>query len=733
VSFLAPLYALAGLAVALPIIFHLIRRRPKERILMSSLMFLDPTPPRLTRQSTLDQWLLLLLRATAIALLAFAFTRPYWNKPADRDADRIGSQRMLLIDTSASMRRDGLWKSAVQRAEQIIRQSGPTDAISVYQFDSTLRPLVAIDSALQTPAAQRQQQAIAALQSVAPTWLHTDLGLSLLSAADLLQTDWDSSSDSNATASEIVVVTDFQNGAEVERLAEYTWPPSCKVRIERVEPTAKGNARASLLSLDESESRSRLPGESKSRLPSEIESNARLPASTNDATQSKDAEKLRVRVTNSANSNTESLRLHWLDEQMRPIESSRTSCQVPSGSSLTVRMPMPPPGSVVLQLEGDGSGFDNRFYTSQREPIESKLLCIESASRAPDESLGYFLRQLPMSDAARTVVFQSREPASSEQWPAVEDTPLIVASHDLNGSDLNGLSAYVNQGGNLLWVWDALAAANSGDASNKLYDYTSGLEKLTAMKNSKVTEARVRQYAMLESVDFKHPLFADLSDSKFNDFSKIRFWRHRRLESQQLDDWRILAKFDDRSPAFICKEQGRGKVWILMAGWQPNESQLALSTKFVPLISGLYRLATPVVNDPSSYRVGMSLEIPEDHRILDPAGTEVKAEVIDGKTSRMIVFSEPGVYRQITPDGAESKLAVNLMESESNTSVGGLERLEKLGVVIANGKPTKRDDTARRQLRAVELESQQSWWRWIIVGVISVIGLESLLCIRKAG
>ena len=99
----------------------------------------------------------------------------------------------------------------------------------------------------------------------------------------------------------------------------------------------------------------------------------------------------------------------------------------------------------------------------------------------------------------------------------------------------------------------------------------------------------------------------------------------------------------------------------------------------------------------------------------------------------MIVFSEPGVYRQIIPDGTESKLAVNLMESESNTSVGGLERLEKLGVVMADGKSTKRDDTSRRQLRAVELESQQGWWRWIIVGVISVIGLESLLCIGKAG
>ena len=72
---------------------------------------------------------------------------------------------MLLIDTSASMRRDGLWTAAIQRAEQIIRQSGPTDTVSVYQFDSSLRPLVAIDSAVQTAASQRQLQAIEAAKA----------------------------------------------------------------------------------------------------------------------------------------------------------------------------------------------------------------------------------------------------------------------------------------------------------------------------------------------------------------------------------------------------------------------------------------------------------------------------------------------------------------------------------------------------------------------------------------
>ena len=718
-SFLAPLYALAGLAITLPILFHLIRRRPKERKLMSSLMFLDPTPPRLTRQSSIDQWLLLVLRATAIALLAFAFTRPYWNTPAEKDADRIGSQRMLLVDTSASMRRDGLWTAAVQRAEQIIRQSGPTDAISVYHFDSSLRPLIAMDTALQTPASQRQMQAIAALQGVAPSWLHTDLGLALLSAADLLQTDWDTSSDSNATTSEIVVVTDFQTGAEVERLAEYSWPADCKVRIERVDPKSKGNARASLLAAEETVAN--VSEVVKSRLPSRSE----------EASRPVDAEKIRVRVTNTNGSNLEAMRLQWLDGQLQPIESSKVSCQVPSGSSLTVRMPVPPKGTIALQLEGDGSEFDNRFYFSHSEPIQSELLCVEDLSRAQDESLGFFLRQLPMSDAGRTVTFKSRGPTSPDPWPSPESTPLIVASHDLSTSD--ALASYIEQGGHLLWVWDAVASASTSDGKNTSSDYSDGLKKLTGMSDCKVSEAKVRQYAMLESVDFRHPLFVDLSDSKFNDFSKIRFWRHRRLVSNRMDEWRVLAKFDDGSPALICKDQGKGKIWILTAGWQPNESQLALSTKFVPLISGLYRLATPVVNDASSYRVGMSLEIPSDQRIDSPAGVEVRGDAVEGKATKLITLSEPGIYRRVTATGIESHLAVNLVESESNTSISGLERLEKLGVVMKDSKPIKKDDASRRQLRAVELESQQGWWRWVIVGVIGVVGLESLLCIRKAG
>src|SRR5215467_14576374 len=108
-SFLAPLFVLGSLAVALPIIFHLIRRTTKERTNFSSLLFLQPTPPRLTRRSRLEHLLLLALRCLAICLLALGFSRPFFKKPLSIVPPADSSRRILiLIDSSASMRRSGL-------------------------------------------------------------------------------------------------------------------------------------------------------------------------------------------------------------------------------------------------------------------------------------------------------------------------------------------------------------------------------------------------------------------------------------------------------------------------------------------------------------------------------------------------------------------------------------------------------------------------------------------------
>ena len=67
-SFLAPLFLAGAAAIVLPILFHLIRKTTHEKTIFSSLMFLLPTPPKVTRRSRLDQILLLLLRCAVRGL-----------------------------------------------------------------------------------------------------------------------------------------------------------------------------------------------------------------------------------------------------------------------------------------------------------------------------------------------------------------------------------------------------------------------------------------------------------------------------------------------------------------------------------------------------------------------------------------------------------------------------------------------------------------------------------------
>ncbi|MGA0410020.1 MAG: BatA domain-containing protein, partial [Limisphaerales bacterium] len=122
-SFLSPLFLLGVFAIAGPIVFHLIRRATREKILFSSLMFLQPSPPRLTRKSRMEHWFLLMLRCLALILLALAFARPYFanDQQAQLEADEQ-VHHALLIDTSASMRREGLWEQTLEHAQRWLDQ-----------------------------------------------------------------------------------------------------------------------------------------------------------------------------------------------------------------------------------------------------------------------------------------------------------------------------------------------------------------------------------------------------------------------------------------------------------------------------------------------------------------------------------------------------------------------------------------------------------------------------------
>src|SRR4030095_3425731 len=145
-NFLAPLFLLGAIAVIGPVIFHLIRRTTREKTPFSTLMFLEPTPPRITRRSRLENLWLLLLRCLVIGLLATAFARPFFRQNAASAASTSGKQRaVVLIDTSASLRREGMGAEPRKKATEKSQRANTGDELALLAFDRSVRPLMTFE------------------------------------------------------------------------------------------------------------------------------------------------------------------------------------------------------------------------------------------------------------------------------------------------------------------------------------------------------------------------------------------------------------------------------------------------------------------------------------------------------------------------------------------------------------------------------------------------------------
>jgi hypothetical protein len=710
-SFLAPMFLIGAAGIAIPIVLHLIRRQTKSQQDFSSLMFLEASPPKLMQRSRIDQWVLLLLRGLALLLLASAFARPYWNSPSENSTSHPQMRRAILLDTSASMKRDGIWEKAMETIRSVAGTLQSSESLSLYTFDQRVQTLVSHEDSVASPPSERAPKVLAALKSVQPSSRETDLGLALATVGDQLTRTVEKDDANSDSPSEIILVSDFQAGSLLDRLENYQWPTHCRLQIQRIEPKHPNNISASILdSKDEIDASVALPKAVALGLPTATKGNGENPR-----------DKLAVRINNDGDALAK-VTLKWLDATSHPIEpETDVAAEVPANGSTVIRIEKLEVEAARLRIEGDSTTFDNDRFVAKPPKRKFEIVCIDLEQREPTESLGYFLRQLPLGDESRDVQFVWREPGSSVAWPSKELTPLMVASHDLTDADSIQMKSFIDQGGHALWVLD-----QSLEDGKQLAAIQASWQKLTGDQPPAIREAKAGDDVMFESIDFTHPLFRSLSDSRFNDFTKIRFWKHRCVELS--DPWTTIAKYDDSYPAIAVRNVGRGRLWWMSSGWQPSESQLALSSKFVPIMSAIFSMSAPEERVLDTVLAGDTLECLDGELWTNETGASVALEA-NQEGKRFFTVEEPGFYRMQHGD-QQRFVAVNLPSSESETHAMEIERLERLGVMTADSRSTVVATERKEQLHSQQLEGQQRAWRWLIIGMLGAIVVETIWSLR---
>ena len=681
-NFLAPWFLLGALAVAGPVLFHLIRRSARERVPFSSLLFLRPTPPRATRRRKIEHVALLLLRCLGLVLLAACFARPFFPKGNASPPAEEGRQTVVVLDTSASMRREGLWPKARALAQRHIKEAGLADRVAVLTFERQPRTLVSFTDWSSWPVDQRAALAGQRLDTVSPGWGGTHLGLALTSAAELFS--------ENAGAGgvpgpcDVVLISDMQEGAALDGLQGYEWPKGVRVIIERVDPKRRSNAGLEILDASMA-----------------VEGNGR------------DA---RARVVNARDSDREKFQLGWSAESGSGFAGKPAQIYLPPGQTRTFSAPELASGATTgaLRLTGDEEDFDNTAWFVAPEMEQTVIAYFGSESANDPEQLRYYLQRAFPETARRKVEVVSTISNSVFSLETLNRAALAVIPASLDADEVKVVRAWLADGKTALQV---LTNAQSGAT----------LAALAGGADIETSEAS-GDYALLGDVDFTHPIFAPFADPRFSDFSRIHFWKHRRLTIPADLPVHVLAKFDDGAPALAQITIGQGNLLILAAGWGPADSQLALSSKFLPLLQTILDWSGGGAPARAQFQTGEPIPSPVS------SGGALQWRKPDGKVLALAAgtpFTETdmrGIYTA-TAGARVRRYAVNLPLDESRTAPLSPDDLARLGVPLQSAPVFSAPispGTQRRLLQA-EVENRQKLWRWLIVGLLGVALIEIVL------
>ncbi len=141
-NFLFPLFLIAGILLAIPVIIHLFNFRKFQKVLFPDIRFLKEIKEQTNKHSKLKRRLILLSRLLAAAALILAFTQPYFSKNGEKITNQSNAVSIYIDNSfSLSLEEKGVPRLEMgkNQARDLINSFGETDKFQVLSnnFSST--------------------------------------------------------------------------------------------------------------------------------------------------------------------------------------------------------------------------------------------------------------------------------------------------------------------------------------------------------------------------------------------------------------------------------------------------------------------------------------------------------------------------------------------------------------------------------------------------------------------
>jgi hypothetical protein len=674
-SFLAPAFLAGLLALAIPVLIHLIQRERKQIVEFPSLMFLRKIPYPSVRRRRIHNWLLLAVRLAALALIVTAFARPFVSGAQSAAAAAGGAREVvILLDRSYSMGYGDRWSRAVAEARRVVDGLARDDRATLVTFATGAEARVRSSSEKETLRAEIDRAAVGSGA--------TKLGPALKLAQSVL-------AQSRLPRREVVLISDFQRHAW-DRSESLRLPEGGTLNPISVAEPETTNVAVTGVNLQ----RTVAAGQDRSIVTGALMNRGAAPVSGLEVA---------------------------LEIDGRVVQTGRVDLQPNASGSMTFQpVTVTATGTrAIVRAASDRLEVDNAFHFVLSPAEAVSVLLVGRSGAARDASL-YLTRALAIGSApAFAVESTSLERVGSD--PAAR----VVILNDVP-VPAGALRTFVEGGGGLLIVTGERTGTHAD--AGALLPGTIG----DVVDRSRGTGAT------MGALDYSHPAFELFKAPRSGDFSAARFFHYRSVSLTpdaralaRFDDGAV-ALAERRAGA------GRVMLWTttLDAFWNDLALKPVFLPFIHQVVRYLARYEEPrawhTVGQVVDARGPRARSVAADSLLaLDPAGQRI---ALGGASGAALELAERGFY-EVRPSAGEggptAVIAANPDVAESDLTTFDPKELV---LAVASGAGAGAGVEGGAELTPEQVERRQAlWWYLLFAGVVLLLLEQAVSAWTRAG